>query len=302
MAKTLTFGAIGYVASITLYALFSDGFEKISKILRQSLESPLPISAITLLSVTLLVTIYITKRARTSDTRNYFYAPKKGIILDKREIRKFTGTIALISNDHVFEEIIEESLRTITDTSDVPLWIRISKRVVGTSYLTGEKKQIYYVDILGKKALLQDLLVRLAERLSLYEELKTLKMLKIKPSLDKWSENIVPIKDDVPIPINTKSGKQSFSKLLLGAPIIAVTSALIAYIAKYSLRKKVRSNYIDAATAASIAFSRVESICKRKPTLLSVKDAADKYIVRFSDYEVSVDKRSGEVIRVIKNG
>jgi len=302
MAKTLTFGVISYVAPITFYALFYDGFEKISKMLQQSLESPLPISAITLLSVALLATIYIAKRARTSGARNYFYAPKKSIILDKREIRKFTGTIALISSDHVFEEIIEESLRTITNTSDVPLWIRISKRVVGTSYLTGEKKQIYYVDILGKKTLLQDLLVRLAERLSLYEELKTLKILKIKPSLDKWSDNIVPIKDDVPIPRNMKSGKGSFSKWLLGAPIIAVTSALIAYIAKYSLREKVRSNYIDSAKAASIAFSHVESISRRKPTLLSVKDAADKYIVKFSDYEVSVDKRSGEVIRVIKNG
>ena len=302
MAKTLIIPIISYIISIILYSLFSGGFEKISKMLQQSLESPLPISAITLLSVALLATIYIAKRARTSGARNYFYAPKKSIILDKREIRKFTGTIALISNDHVFEEIIEESLRTITNTSDVPLWIRISKRVVGTSYLTGEKKQIYYVDILGKKALLQDLLVRLAERLSLYEELKTLKILKIKPSLDKWSDNIVPIKDNVPIPRNMKPGKESFSKWLLGAPIIAVTSALIAYITKYSLREKVRSNCIDAAKAATIAFSRVESICKRKPTLLGVKDAADKYIVRFSDYEVSVDKRSGEVIRVIKNG
>jgi len=302
MAKTLTLGIISYVASITLYTLFSDGFEKTSKMLQQNLESPLPISIITLLFLALLATIYIAKRTRTSDTRNYFYAPKRSTILDKHQIRKFTATITLISNDNAFEEIIEESLRTITNTSDVPLWIKISKRVVGTSYLTGEKKQIYDVDILGKKALLQDLLVRLAERLSLYEELKTLKMLRVKPSLDKWSDNIVPIKDDVPIPRNVKSGKKSFSKWLLGAPVIAVTSALVAYIAKYSLKEKAKNNYIDAAKAARIAFSHVESISRRKPILLGVEDAADKYIVKFSDYEVSVDKRSGEITGVIKSG
>ena len=302
MAKTLIIGIIGYIISIILYTFFSGGFEKISKILQLNLESPLSISTITLLSLVLLVTIYGVKRGRASDSRNYIYAPKRNIILDKYQLRKFTATITLISNDNAFEEIIKESLRSATNISDVPLWIKVSKKVIGTSYLTGEKKQIYDVDIIGKKALLQDLLVRLAERLSLYEDLKMLKVLEIRPSLDKWSDSIMPIKDDIPISKNVKPSKKSFSKWLLGAPIIAITSALLAYAAKYSIKEKVRDNYIDAAKASSIAFSYVERVSGQKPILLGVEDAVDKYVVRFSNYEVSVDKRSGEVIGVIKNG
>ncbi|MEM2485462.1 MAG: hypothetical protein QXU87_09390 [Candidatus Caldarchaeum sp.] len=247
-------------------------------------------------SLLLTVLAVFAKRLARSTPAGYFYAPKGTIELGRGDMGKFETTFIAVSKDGVLERIIKSSVDRLSQDGQAPLlWIKLFKETVARSYLLGEEKKLYELDVLGKKSALKEFLGRLSRRLEVYDEKAAFKIIEADLQPNKWASSITDIKDVKALPSNIKLKEETIFGWVWRILLASVATALVMYLVM-----RLMGRGINREKAINIASRHLEENHGVKPVLTGVREEADAYVINFETHHVSVHKRSGRIITVSK--
>lgn len=230
---------------------------------------------------------------------NYFYAPLKEVKLRKEDLAMFHVSFFLTSRGDALENILRKTVDVLLmEEENAPIWIKLLKEKLGSSYITLEEKRLYEVEMIGEKGTLKKFLQKLAERIKVYKECGMIRDEVSNLPLEKWGNCLVPVKSSITLPKNLRiiNGSSFFGKLVVALMIIVVV--FIGIIVLISSRRISRE--IGPGKAAVIATKHLEKTLGIKPKFVDIQDSGETYLVRFEKHFTAIDKRTGEVKEVIE--
>jgi hypothetical protein len=283
--------------TITLFTELAKSLEYVYPALTSNISHYLPIIATMIIVPT--ATTLLRKLTFSRGQEAYVFAPQKKIKLN--EVWKFDATYFVQECPNTLQKIINNLLDTIGRDSFLPLWVKLHKLKSQASYLLEQERNLYELEVVGKKSIVEEFVKRLQRCLDIYatQNPNSFRILKATPQTHSLNK-ITDVKN-LRLPKFEMTGKRFFN---WWSWIIVVASvATLAYLLLKSYMKRNNAfpkQRLEKERALDIASRCLERLYGVKPKPLSSTESKDSFIITFDGYTVLVDK-SGRINKVVKD-
>jgi len=282
---------------ITSLTELAKSLEYIAPALTSNVSQYLPIIATIVIvsTATTLVRKLMFSRGREA----YVFAPQKKVRLN--EVWRFDATYLVQEHPNTLGKIINNILNTTGRDSFLPLWIKLHKLKSQVSNLLEQERNLYELEVIGKKSIVEEFVKRLQRCLDIYtsQNPTNLKILKVTPQT--YSINKITDVKDLRLPKLELTGKKLFN--WWSWIIVTASAATLAYLLSKSYMRGHRifpKQRLEKERALDIASKCLEKLYGVKPKPLSSTENKDGFIITFDGYTVSVDK-SGRITKVVRD-
>jgi len=290
---------IAYILSydaMTLFTDFAESLEYLASAFTSNAHQYIPIIATIIIASA--ATTLIRKLMFSRGWEVYVFTPQKKVKLN--EVWKFDATYFVQEYPNTLKKIINDILNTIGRDSFLPLWIKLHKLKSQASYLLEQERNLYELEVVGKKSIVEEFVKRLQRYLDIYTSQNTgnFKILKVTPQTRSLGK-ITDVKNlRLPkLELTEKKGFDWWSWIIVAAGVALAYLLSKSYMKRYHIFPKQR---LEKERALDIASKCLEKLYGVKPKPLSSIESRDNFIITFDGYTVSVDK-SGRITKVVRD-